>query len=333
MDALQGKISKWKFVLLLVMVSAESGTGQLSVDYYKASCPNLETIVQQTMVQKFNATPVVAGGMLRLVFHDCMVLGCDASVLISSTQNNTAEKDADDNLSLPGDAFDGVMRAKAAVEAQCPGVVSCADLLVIAARDLLAMVGGPSWEVAKGRLDGKISMASAVPGNLPSATDDLDKLTALFASKGLNQSEMVALSGAHSVGFAHCNQFMRRVYNFNATYKIDPTINPLYAAQLRESCPQVNLDPTVVVFLDDTTPRIFDNVYYQNAQKGLALLSSDQVLFTDERTRPIVNSFAADNSTFLNSFVSAMQKLTSVGVKTRGSADGEIRQNCGAVNT
>lgn len=59
--------------------------------------------------------------------------GCDASVLVNSTANNTAEKDAIPNLSLAG--FDVIDEVKAQLETKCPGVVSCADILALSARD------------------------------------------------------------------------------------------------------------------------------------------------------------------------------------------------------
>lgn len=68
--------------------------------------------------------------------------GCDASVIIQSTGSNKAEKDSKDDLSLAGDGFDTVIKAKEAVDAipQCRNKVSCADILAMATRDVIVLV-------------------------------------------------------------------------------------------------------------------------------------------------------------------------------------------------
>ena len=62
--------------------------------------------------------------------------------MIQSSGSNTAEKDHPDNLSLAGDGFDTVIKAKAAVDANpsCRNKVSCADILTMATRDVVKIV-------------------------------------------------------------------------------------------------------------------------------------------------------------------------------------------------
>ncbi|KAE8707653.1 Peroxidase 51 [Hibiscus syriacus] len=233
---------------MLKVIKDIRGEGQLSEDFYASSCPNLESIVSQQVSTKFSQTFVTVPATLRLFFHDCFVEGCDASVLISSP-NGDAEKDAQDNLSLAGDGFDTVIKAKQAVETQC-------------------LAGGPSWEVELGRRDGLISQASRVAGNLPEPDFNLVQLNTMFARNGLTQLDMIALSGAHTLGFSHCDRFANRIYSS----PIDPTLDPGYAQQLMQACPR-NVDPSIAINMDPETPRTFDNVYYQNliAGKGCSL--------------------------------------------------------------
>lgn len=303
----------------------------LSQNYYAKTCPNVEKIVRQAVQKKIQQTFVTIPGTLRLFFHDCFVNGCDASVIIQSTSNNKAEKDHPDNISLAGDGFDTVIKAKAAVDAVagCTNNVSCADILALATRDVVNLSGGPFWEVELGRFDGLVSTASSVNGKLPQPTDDLNKLNSLFAKNGLTQAEMVALSGAHTVGFSHCDRFTKRIYGFTPKNPVDPTLNAQYATQLQKMCP-TNVDPRIAVSMDPISPGIFDNVYYKNLINGKGLFTSDQVLYTDPRTRGLVTNWAQSSFNFKKAFAQSMIKLGRVGVKN--AKNGNIRVQCDAFN-
>ncbi|KAJ0969226.1 hypothetical protein J5N97_022103 [Dioscorea zingiberensis] len=321
----------WKgclVVMLLLVAMGSIGEAQLSQNFYRSTCPNVESIVRQAVTRKIRQTFVTIPATLRLFFHDCFVEGCDASVMISSPRGD-AEKDAPDNLSLAGDGFDTVIKAKQAVESQCPGVVSCADILTIAARDVVALSGGPDFKVELGRRDGRISFRWRVTGNLPSPTLNLNLLNWIFRKNNLTQTDMIALSGAHTVGFSHCSRFSNRLYSFNATTRTDPSLNPAYARQLMQACPR-NVNPQIAINMDPATPNSFDNAYFKNLQSGKGLFTSDQVLFNSFQSRGIVNGFASNQGSFFSAFGAAMQSLGRVGVKT--GRQGEIRRDCTAFN-
>ncbi|KAI4335397.1 hypothetical protein L6164_014042 [Bauhinia variegata] len=317
-------------ISFLFLLLSTSSSAQLTRGFYSKTCPRVEQLVRSAVTQKFQQTFVTAPATLRLFFHDCFVRGCDVSVLLASP-NGKAEKDHPDDLSLAGDGFDTVIKAKAAVDSdpQCRNKVSCADILALATRDVVNLTGGPFYDVELGRRDGRISTIASVQHSLPLADFNLDQLNSLFMSHGLSQTDMIALSGAHTIGFSHCARFSKRIYNFSPANRIDPTLNFAYALQLREMCP-IKVDPRIAINMDPVTPQKFDNQYFKNLQQGKGLFTSDQVLFTDARSKDTVNLFASNEQAFNNAFITAITKLGRVGVKTGN--DGEIRFDCTRVN-
>ncbi|CAM0952277.1 unnamed protein product [Alopecurus aequalis] len=309
-------------------MAAPSGEAKLSPDHYRSTCPRVESIVRSAVARKVNETFVTVPATLRLFFHDCFVQGCDASVMIASATND-AEKDAPDNLSLAGDGFDTVVRAKAAVEKACPGVVSCADILALAARDVVTMSSGPRWTVELGRLDGLVSKASDVAGRLPGPDMQPDAIAAMFADNNLTVPDMVALSGAHTVGFSHCTRFTGRLYRSSGDTSTS-YYSASYARQLMAACPP-DVGPTIAVDMDPVTPAVFDNAYYANLAGGLGLFASDQALHDGATSRPAVEGFARNQTLFFEAFKKAMVKLGRVGVKS--GRQGEVRRDCTAFNT
>ncbi|XP_062099001.1 peroxidase 16-like [Humulus lupulus] len=326
------------FLFLLLLLSSPSTTGtshphtHLRKDYYKDSCPNVESLVRAAVKEKFQRIITTAPATLRLFFHDCFIRGCDASIILFSRNGTgTAEKDNSDNLSLAGDGFDTVIRAKEAVDRvlDCKHKVSCADILALATRDVVKLTGGPFYEVELGRLDGRISTRASVRHHLPRPEFRVHKLKTMFVSHGLNLIDLVALSGAHTIGFSHCNRITKRIYSFNSKTRIDPTLDLQYAKVLQQQCPR-NVDPSAVTDMDPTTPQTFDNAYFKNLQQGKGLFTSDQTLFTDKKARNFVDLFASNSTAFEEAFVVAMTKLGRIGVKTGNQ--GEVRRNCALVN-
>jgi peroxidase len=95
--------------------------------------------------------------------------------------------------------FDLINQIKSALESLCPGVVSCADIIVAATRDATVLAGGQQFNVQTGRRDGTISMASLALANLPRPDVPVSDAINVFQSKGLNSFDMVVLMGAY-----HC---------------------------------------------------------------------------------------------------------------------------------
>ncbi|EEF51466.1 Peroxidase 66 precursor, putative [Ricinus communis] len=308
--------------LLSVLISPLKAT--LDAHYYDQTCPQAENIVLQTVQNASMHDPKVPAHLLRMFFHDCFIRGCDASILLDSTPGNQAEKDGPPNISVR--PFYVIDDAKAKLEMVCPHTISCADIIAIAARDVVAMSGGPHWNVLKGRKDGRVSRANDTI-NLPAPTFNVTQLIQSFAKRSLGVKDMVALSGGHTLGFSHCSSFEARLRNFSSVHDVDPSMKSEFAEKLRKKCPKQNKDRNAGEFLD-LTSSTFDNDYYKQLKEGKGVFGSDQALFSDYRTRWIVETFSRDQSLFFREFAASMVKLGNVGV----IENGEVRHKCQVVS-
>ncbi|KAM3208808.1 hypothetical protein ACQJBY_063470 [Aegilops geniculata] len=315
---------------LLALAASSAAVANLQIGFYSKTCPDAEKIVREEMIKIIAAAPSLAGPLLRLHFHDCFVRGCDASVLLESTEGNVAEKDAKPNKSLRG--FGSVERVKAKLEAACPGIVSCADVLTLMSRDAVVLVKGPFWPVALGRRDGRVSSATEASNELPPASGDVPLLAKIFASKGLDLKDLVVLSGAHTLGTAHCPSFADRLYNNTGENAlVDPSLDSEYADKLRLKCKSVD-DRTMLSEMDPGSFKTFDTSYYRHVAKRRGLFRSDAALLFDNTTRDYVQRIATGNfdGEFFKDFSASMIKMGDVGVLT--GAEGEIRKECYAPN-
>ncbi|XP_034687270.1 peroxidase A2-like [Vitis riparia] len=318
-------------ILGVFLLGGSPSYGQLSPTYYDDTCPNASSIVRGVIQEAFISDVRIGASLIRLHFHDCFVNGCDGSLLLDNTETIVSEKDAIPNANSTR-GFEVVDSIKTALESSCPGIVSCADILAIAAEASVCMSGGPSWTVLLGRRDGRIANQSGANTALPNPRQNITTLKTVFEAVGLNTTtDLVALSGAHTFGRGACRFFSDRIYNFSGTESPDPSLNSTYLATLSALCPQDG-DGTVLADLDPTTPDGFDKNYFSNLQENRGLLQSDQELFstTGSDTIDIVNLFASNETAFFESFVESMIRMGNISPLT--GTEGEIRLDCRKVN-
>ncbi|KAM1055623.1 hypothetical protein ACFX13_029831 [Malus domestica] len=297
-------------------------SAQLSSNHYATTCPRALSIVRNAVIKAMVKEQRMGASLLRLHFHDCFVNGCDASVLLDDTANFTGEKTALPNTnSLRG--FEVIDTIKSELESACPGVVSCADILAIAARDSVLSLGGPSWTVQLGRRDSTTASLSAANAEIPSPSLDLNNLISFFSTKGFTTKELVALSGSHTMGQARCLVFRKRIHN-------ETNIDSSFATSLKSNCTASSGTDDNLSSLDVTSPFIFDNAYFKNLVNRKGLLHSDQQLFSGGSTDSLVTTYSTTAGTFYTDFANAMVKMGSLSPLT--GTTGQVRTNCRKIN-
>lgn len=145
-------------------------------------------------------------------------------------RGNGTEQSDPASTSLGG--FSVIDSAKRVLELFCPGTVSCADIVALAARDAVELVmqilntifllstfpstkllhlimhasmqtGGPAVQIPTGRKDGRVSAASNVRPNIVDTSFTIDEMIKLFSSKGLSLIDLVTLSGITGIYQLH----------------------------------------------------------------------------------------------------------------------------------
>ncbi|KAF0908602.1 hypothetical protein E2562_026650 [Oryza meyeriana var. granulata] len=284
--------------------------GGLRLNFYAESCPRAEEVVREEVRRLYEEHGNTAVSWVRALFHDCMVKSCDASLLLetTTTPNGGLVSEQASHRSFGMRNFKYITAIKAAAERECPGTVSCADILALAARDGVAMLGGPSavaMPMRTGRRDSRESYYGVVEQYIPNHNDSVSTVLSRFAAMGVDTEGAVALLGAHSVGRVHCFNLVGRLYP-----EVDGSMEAAYGEYLRGRCPTAEApeDTREVAYArnDRVTPMLLDNMYYRNLLAGRGLLLVDQQLASDSRTAPFVRRMAADNAYFHHRFAAAL---------------------------
>lgn len=138
-------------------------------------------------------------------------------------------------------------------------------------------------------------------------------------------------AGGHTLGFAQCFTFKRRLFNFDGAGNPDPQLDTSLLGILRTICPDQSDSNSKLVSLDDeTSTNKFDNSYFKLLVNNSGLLQSDQMLMADNRTASCVVKYSRFPGLFFKDFAASMVKMSKIGVIT--GRDGEIRRSCRVVN-
>ncbi|CAI9108633.1 OLC1v1008286C1 [Oldenlandia corymbosa var. corymbosa] len=292
--------------------------------FYKkpnGTCPNVDDFVRHQVTLFWMQDRSITAKLFKLLYADCMVNGCDASILLDG--KNT-EKKSPLNAGLGEKIFILIDKIKTVVEQRCPGVVSCADILNLATRDA-AHLGHHhtqcSWEEGM---------------DLGQVLHGLTTLTFKFLG---NSSELCyfertrsAGSGAHTMGTTHCQYIRDRLYNFNNTGKPDPKMDKSLLKILRNQCPQTTTkgtnDPVVYLNPKNGPKYEFTNNYYKGVKSYKAVLGIDQQQMWGNYS--FVDAYAKSFEAFRQEFALSISRMG--GLKVLTGTNGEIRKNCRVTN-
>ena len=200
--------------------------------------------------------------------------------------------------------------------------VPISDIWALTGKFACEFLGGPKIDVRIGRTDKPEGPSDRPDGRLPDASQGAEHLREIFYRQGFNDQEIVALSGAHTLG---------RCHRTRSGYDGPWTQNPLkfdnsYFSNL------INMK---------WKPREWDGpLQYENENGKYMMLPTDMALITDEKFKPFVEMYANDEAAFFRDFAAAFSKLISNGcneqcqpkeddpVKLASDMSAQFREHC-----
>ncbi|KAK3444155.1 hypothetical protein EUGRSUZ_A00297 [Eucalyptus grandis] len=218
--------------------------------YYQNSCPDAEKYVRDQVEFYWKQDRTLALKLIRLLYSDCFI-----------------------TLSLLGLPMEMIDKVKEVLEQHFPGDFSCTDIINLAAKDAVVLVGGTSYPIPTGRRDGNSSSAKSVDLffrpylEMGQIAIPWKAVPGYFKSKGLNVLFLTTLRG--------CSFIPDRLYDFNKTGEPDPSMDPTFLSQLREQCPP---NSTNLAYLnpDLGSSYSFGNSFYSRVRHHQAVLGINQ---------------------------------------------------------
>lgn len=123
------------------------------------------------------------------------IQACDASILLQSHES-TCKSEMESSRNFGVKKLEVINHIKSILEITCPGQVSCADIIALAAKESVFITGGPEIKIPLGRKDSVTCSSSQLADTkLPAAGIAVDELLRISKSFGMNLEESVAILG------------------------------------------------------------------------------------------------------------------------------------------
>lgn len=191
--------------------------------------------------------------------------------------------------------------------------VGWADLIQLASARSIELMGGPKIDMKYGRRDAVDSPPESVaPFGLPDAKpqNPASHLREVFYKYDMNDEDIVALSGAHTIGRAFKDR--SGAVEFGYQKPTDYT---------KPGCPMAMSSMTLGGQSWTKEWLKFDNSYFQlpgNSDNNCVVFPTDAVLATDPKFKPFFDKFAKDQNAFFASYAKSHKKLSELGSHFEG---------------
>lgn len=147
--------------------------------------------------------PVIIIAIILLLFvtfsasnhHLPLIQGCDASILLDSDGNQNINTEMESGRNFGIRKRSSIQLIKEVVESECPGKVSCADLIIMAASNAVAVSGGPVIRIPLGRKDSTTANNLLADHFLPRGSISIEELIDIFSPMGMTLEESIAILG------------------------------------------------------------------------------------------------------------------------------------------
>lgn len=238
--------------------------------------------------------------MVRLAWHDSGTFNVNngiggANATIRFEQEITAP---------PNAGLTGALNLLKPIKEAHPDV-SWADLIQMSSAAAIKTAGGPELPMRYGRMDALEQDCGDTTG-LPAGNSPFPKgetppqhLRTIFHRMGMTDEEIVALSGAHTIGRAYKNRS---------------------GEAKKESTKYTENGPGTKGGQSWTPEWLhFDNSYFKEVKAqmdpDLLVLETDDCIFKDPGFAPYANKYHDDNDAFFAAYAAAHTKLSELGAK------------------